>query len=246
CGWTGGPITYFFGSGTIPDSPTVSGYAWSEFEKNRFRAALQLYENVANIHFQEVATYAQSNMVDGLLASTGMNIVWGDPFSLGAHDVPDQTYFTAYGSYNISAPVWSPTYLVQGGYSFVTFIHELGHALGLAHPHDGGTEPDASLFPGVSGPHDTGDFGLNHGIWPTMGVNDGWDQVPAVSYAYGWQGTPMAFDIAALQAIYGANTTFHNSDNGYSLPKINGSGTFWSCIWDTGGVDEITAAGAVG
>jgi len=28
--------------------------------------------------------------------------------------------------------------LKQGGYDFVTVIHELGHAVGLKHPHDSG------------------------------------------------------------------------------------------------------------
>lgn len=28
--------------------------------------------------------------------------------------------------------------LRQGGYDFTTFIHELGHAIGLKHPHDSG------------------------------------------------------------------------------------------------------------
>jgi len=107
-------------------------------------------------------------------------------------------------------------------------------------------EPDATLFPGVSGPFDTGDYGLNQGIWTTMSYNDGWDQALSASLAYGWQGTPMAFDIAALQAIYGANMTYHTGADTYVLPQVNGSGTFWSCIWDAGGIDEISAAGTAG
>ena len=37
--------------------------------------------------------------------------------------------------------------LEQGGFGFITIIHELGHALGLAHPHDKGGS--SSVFPGV-------------------------------------------------------------------------------------------------
>ena len=37
--------------------------------------------------------------------------------------------------------------LKPGGFDYITFLHELGHALGLAHPHDnGGTEADPSLI----------------------------------------------------------------------------------------------------
>jgi Ca2+-binding RTX toxin-like protein len=61
-------------------------------------------------------------------------------------------------------------------------------------------------------------------------------------YSYGWTATPMAFDIAAIQIIYGANITYRTGNDTYSLPN-GGFGTSWSCIWDAGGVDEITNAG---
>src|SRR5262249_24909978 len=135
----------------------------------------------------------------------------------------------------------------QGSFGFITIIHELGHGLGLAHPHDGGTE-DGQLFPGVTRDRgsDTGNFGLNQGIWTTMTYSDGWDDVPPVSDAYGYQGTAMAFDIAALQYLYGANMTYNSGDQLYALPTANGAGTFWSCIWDAGGVDEISGAAGTG
>ena len=59
---------------------------------------------------------------------------------------------------------------------------------------------------------------------------------------YGYQGTPMAFDIAAIQYLYGANTSYNTGDNTYFLPTSNTSGTFYSCIWDAGGFDTISAA----
>ena len=238
CGWTGSPITYYFaGSNNHP-----AAYDWFGYEKQAFTKAVQLYENVANIDFLEVGTIGQADMVEWLVDSSIL-----DGF-LGYHDVPDGTYDQAYGYYNIDYTSWTQPNLVQGGYGFVTLIHELGHALGLAHPYEGGSESDATTFPGVTygDLFDLGDFELNQGIWTTMGVNDGWNVAPSPSLAYGWQGTPMAFDIAALQAIYGANMNYNTGANVYSLPKTNGSGTFWSCIWDAGGIDEITAAGAAG
>src|SRR5919108_173198 len=89
-------------------------------------------------------------------------------------------------------------------------LADLGMSLdsGWGHPHDGGDrlhEPDTTTFPGVryNRPGDTGDFGLNQGIWTTMSYNDGWTDAPGVYPSYGYQGTPMAFDIAALQELYG-------------------------------------------
>lgn len=48
----------------------------------------------------------------------------------------------------------------------------------------------------------------------------------------------MAFDIAAIQYMYGANTTFNTGNTTYSLLT-----THYECIWDAGGNDTLSAAG---
>lgn len=50
----------------------------------------------------------------------------------------------------------------------------------------------------------------------------------------------MALDIAALQYMYGANTSFHTGNNRYVLPSANQLGTFYQCLWDAGGTDLIS------
>lgn len=62
---------------------------------------------------------------------------------------------------------------------------------------------------------------------------------------YGQSMTPMALDIAALQVIYGANTTHRVGADTYRLPQQNTTGTGWSCIWDAGGVDTISNSGSL-
>ncbi|HEY7689546.1 MAG TPA: M10 family metallopeptidase, partial [Dongiaceae bacterium] len=232
--WVNGPIFYYFGDGPIPGE-SGTGYAWFESEKTAFRQVLQLYENVCNLDFQEVGTYGESDIAWWLVPS---GYVGG---SLGQHEIPDGTFHPIHGEFNALDSSWTLAGLQQGGYAFLTVLHEIGHGLGLAHPHDGGSEFDATIFPGVTGPFNTGAFGLNQGIWTNMSYNDGWNVVPSSGSAFGWQGTPMAFDIAALQVMYGANTTYNTGDNTYFLPGANAPGTFWSCIWDAGGTDAISA-----
>jgi VCBS repeat-containing protein len=174
--------------------------------------------------------------------------------NLGEHDLPAAgTGEPLYGAFNRDS--LEAAELVQGGYDFVTFIHEIGHGLGLSHPHDAGlpgAAPDETNFPGVTEEFDDyGDFDLNQGIWTTMSYNDGWPSQHPSRYqtaagGHGYQGTPMALDIAAVQAIYGANQTFAAGDSTYAVPTVNAPGTFWSCLWDTGGADTITAAAAAG
>ena len=240
-------ISYFFGEGTDPHN-TVTGRAWQAHEETAFRTIFQLYENVANLVLDEVDSYDEADTVEWLVQSP----IFGDPSLLGYHELPDPSSGVLeplYGYYNTNATEWAAPNLAQGGYGFLVAMHELGHMLGLAHPHDGGDHLDATTFPGVTldASADKGDFGLNQGIWTTMSYNAGWDKALSSSDAYGWQGTPMAFDIAALQALYGANMTFHTGDDIYALATVNASGTFWSCIWDAGGTqDEISGANALG
>lgn len=54
--------------------------------------------------------------------------------------------------------------------------------------------------------------------------------------------TPMAFDIAAIQRLYGANTTARGGNDVYVLPDP-GAGETWRALWDTGGIDDIVYNG---
>ena len=53
----------------------------------------------------------------------------------------------------------------------------------------------------------------------------------------------MAFYIAAIQYLYGANMSYHTGGDTYALPDGNGAGTYWSCIWDAGGTDQMVYNG---
>jgi serralysin len=240
CKWSGGPVTYWFGSG-YEASEGFTCAAWSDDAKDAFEGALANYAAVCGLTFAEAGS------------KNSANIVWwqapfssaGEPNLLGMHDVPDGTYAQEYGYFNYQNESWD--YLQPGQYGYVTVIHELGHGMGLAHPHDGGGEASATKFPGVSGAFGSyGTYGLNQGIWTTMSYNDGWNLAPSNYYEYGNQASLMALDIAALQTLYGKNMSYHSGDDLYQLVLANDAadGSGWSCIWDGGGADTISAAGA--
>lgn len=244
CGWKGvttaDPITYYFGSGYLPSYDSsigaFTGASWTTAEKSAFTAALANYASVCNVKFAEVSSSGAADIVWWKASNTAMSGY------LGMHEVPDASYANIYGYFNYQDSSWQ--YLQKGGYGYVTIIHELGHAMGLAHPHDGGDHYDATVFPGVTSSTSLGTYSMNQGIWTTMSYNDGWSGHYSDSYAYGWQGTLMALDIAALQKLYGANMTTATGNDIYALPKVNAAGTFWSCIWDAGGNDTISNEGS--
>jgi len=243
-------ITVFFDQGSDPFGGYWIGnsYSWQSYEIAAFEEAFAIYESFIDIEFT-VLSFANSisnpaNIHYWLLNDTQIG------GSLGWHEVPNNAYGDPlFSAMNFQGTGWDAAGLAQGGYGFETIIHELGHGIGLAHPHDGGGDEDGNLFPGVTAAFDDfGDYNLNQGVYTIMSYNSGWvlhpDGAlnPLSADNYGWDGTPMALDIAALQETYGPNTTYASGNDVYILPEVNASGTFFSSIWDTGGVDRISAA----
>ncbi|MBP6819651.1 MAG: M10 family metallopeptidase C-terminal domain-containing protein [Ferrovibrio sp.] len=237
------PIGYYFSADAVSaaDSPIggFTGQPWTTGLIAAFESAIGQFEAVANVKFVEVTDAASADMVWHL--APGSNF---QPNVLGQHDVPDGSQSQTHGYFNIDAPAFQT--LTPGSVGNLVIIHELGHGMGLAHPHDGGGNPGATLFPGVTSSASLGTYALNQGVYTTMSYNNGLNTTPPTTSSFGAQGTLMALDIAALQRIYGANTTTASGDDTYALPTSNTIGTAWQSVWDTGGNDTVDASASTG
>ena len=229
-------ITYSFGN-------FIDTQTWTAGYMHDFRAALAVIESVANIDFVEVSQFANPDLLE-VIAPSSFSL-FPSSNTLGFHYTPSNN--TSLGAFNTD--YWIDGINgAPGGYFFTTILHELGHALGLGHPHDTGLE--TTVMQGVTNEFNSfGTAGLNQGIYTVMSYNDGWTSengILPVSSSYGGSTGLGALDIAALQAMYGANTTTASGGNTYVLPSSNTGGTGYQSIWDTGGIDTIQSNSILG
>ena len=223
------------------------------WEKDAFFTALNLYEQVADVVFVEVSNRAEAdfkiityNGTPGAGASL-----------LGRMSAPNELN-EGQAEFNSGDVRWSQEGLQQGGFYFPTLLHEFGHGMGMAHPHDNGGH--SSVMRGAGGGTGgigggLGEHGLSQQVFTIMSYNAGWQTSPygtsrdggltgAEVDHFGWVGTLSPLDIAVIQDKYGVNEEWAAGDDVYTIKDENALGNFHAAIWDAGGTDEIRYDGA--
>lgn len=205
----------------------------SETQRAAVRQAFAIWGDVLGVAF-----------VEGNVASADIN--------LGNLATTDD-YYSAYAQYpshsRAGGDIWfnmnSPTnqQIGLGEAGFRTIMHEIGHALGVAHP---------------------GNYNAAEGVTLTYEANAEYfqdsHQYTIMSYfassstgavRTGFAATPLAHDIAAMQSLYGVNMAARTGDTVYGFnsnadrPAFNFSLNLNPvvAIWDAGGRDTLDFSG---
>ena len=205
-GTSGGTVTYAFDPSFTPS------------ERATYLAALQAWQNVANITFTQAASgsaadlsFQRNSTSQAFFTSTG-----GVEPPVGATAVPQRV-----GPY-VSVDMrpgggfgnWANDYS-DGGDSYNTAVHEIGHALGLGHggPYNEGEGSGGAGAPGSQFTvYDQAPYSIMSYVAPTdtrakfyadYPLRADYGTVPGTTTA-NTAVTPQMLDILAIQRIYGA------------------------------------------
>jgi len=160
--------------------------------------------------------------------------IYGDPSS---KDDPDSD-----GCIFLNTTYFYDGFENMGSWAHILTLHELGHALGLAHPHDKGGV--STVMPGVKSSSQAGTYGQNDFIYTVMSYRDTSSKYGPNSIAAkkGFVDNFMGIDTACLQWLYGKSK---NSDV-YDTYEITGeTGNNWKVIYDHHTVNTLSSLNSV-
>lgn len=209
--WSGSTITYAFAtsaSAMYGSSTDTAGFSQlGQTAQNAAKLALTLWDDLIAPDMQQVSsgsTSSSANIEFGLSSST-QNYAYAYFPSVGS------VWFNSlYGGTN------SLTTPDVGFHGFFTYIHELGHALGLDHmgEYDGSGSWAPSSYQDSTVYSVMSYFGPN---WSTGAGQVAWADWVGSDGALHSPQTPMLNDIAVIQRIYGAETTTRIGDTTYGF-----------------------------
>ena len=195
--------------------------AFSDAQMQNIRKVFAEFEEVIDIDFVEVTEGG------GQVGTIRIGLSAGQFEDYAAFAVGPGRYWSSSGDIWFFRDAVSDDFEPGSSWYYGALIHELGHAMGLKHPHEISNDNAATMPDAL----DQANYTLLSYNEPDWGwAQAGGDEIWTISNSL------QVYDIAALQYLYGANST-HNMENKFYA--FDAEVPLSLTIWDAGGVDLL-------
>jgi len=212
-------LTYYYSTDNekvkVTNKKILKTINFTNIEKKNLLAALKSWTVLIGMPIEEVFNKDEANLIFNLVESKKLAKKFDAISDIPAYNIVNQLYFISENSN------FRPKDLkIKGNEYYHTMIHEMGHALGLSHPHD-----NKFKFP-ESNEYKSGKFKLDNVYTTVMSY------IKLSKYrkfSNNWSSVPMAFDIVAMDVLYGLDKKYEANKNIYHIKPEN---TDFVCIYN--------------
>lgn len=225
--------------------------SFTEAQRGAAREAIESWDDLVSLSFVET-TAGDADINFGNLASapTTQAYAYLPRNLLSTNPIVNAQVQELAGDVWVSASQASNFQFDEGRYGLQTLTHEVGHALGLSHPGGYNAAPGVSITYDANAEYyqDTRSYSvMSYFNAREIGARHFDFHMSTIAYS----GVPLVHDIAAIQAMYGADMTTRTGDTTYGFNSTAGRDSFdfeltpapIMAIWDAGGEDTIDASG---
>ncbi|MEM9139772.1 MAG: M10 family metallopeptidase, partial [Pseudomonadota bacterium] len=251
--WTGNTVEYSIETGKL-----VPGQGNYSFEHNGYvsmddgmvaaaREAFELWDELIAIDLVEVQSDPAADITFNYTSASGGSSYasysyWGSAGSRGAFGLQQTDIWLAHNWWTHD----QGSDLKPGSFGIGTYLHEIGHALGLSHL--GNYNGTAGYAANATHFQDTRAYSIMS-YFNASDNGSGTDHFGTSGLSY--SSTPMLHDILAVQSIYGADMTTRTEATVYGFNATADREAFdftvntnpVVAIWDAGGIDKIDVSG---
>ena len=253
--WGKKALSYYIGStARIGDGKAGESAGWTAMQSDQTAAATKAFaiwnELVAGLTLAATTDQSKADITFGYSSTTTKGGTYTLP-TVGSVDTtraPTTVPIVQEAIWmSTSDPNLASGSLGLSGYGLETYLHEIGHSLGLSHP--GTYDASDTIKPTYEATAAFDQDTRQYTIMSYFGgetADSGWT-IDGNTY---FPSTPMVYDIAAIQAKYGANFTTRASNTVYGYNSTAGQDIYdfntdkhpVFTIWDGGGIDTIDAS----
>ena len=228
---------------------------WSTTQLANIQSILTSYSAFANVHFSSVVNdsgYTPANV--GTSSDINISMIYRTDLAFSGISSTNQNTFGYTGSQldillNVngfgSSGLGNDYTLDSTTYGFHTLMHEIGHSLGMSHPHSAMTNGVATLSTDYQATQNVGFQRLGFSINTAADMNKEYfsvmsydDEIPPTGGDTFAQ-SPMILDVIALQEAYGVGVGTSSSGNDTITPGGSGGVSSFRTYFDTGGINAI-------